>query len=136
RRKRILQVLECLHGLAAEVARHFARGIDAELPRDIDRAPRTCRLDHVRVAWRLGNGRRVDEARRHGGPPVVDCLLSLTGRRIASAPRLSAATLPPPQGTRPGRSGRTTISRLGRFPASTTAHACTLVRLVRPHGAI
>ena len=71
RRERILQILERLHGLATEVGRHLPCRIDAELPRDVDHAAGARDLDHMRVSGRLGNRRRIDEARRHEVPPEL-----------------------------------------------------------------
>src|SRR5205807_7664872 len=85
-RERVLQVLERLHRLAAEVLGQFALDREAELPGDVDRPAGLRDLDHMRVARRLGNGRRIDETRRHEILPLSVCSAagSLTAERRQS----------------------------------------------------
>src|SRR5262245_65423321 len=64
--ERRLQVPKRLLGLRLEPVCHFAAGVETELARDIDDSRWPGDLDHVGIAGRLGDGRRIDEARvRH-----------------------------------------------------------------------
>jgi len=63
--QRVLDVLQGLHHLAAEILRHFAVDRKAELSRDVDDARRPRDLDHEGVTRRLCDRRRIDEARCH-----------------------------------------------------------------------
>jgi hypothetical protein len=68
------EILERLHGLAAEVARHLAGRIDAQLPGNVDDAAGPGRFHHMSIAARWVNVRRIDEARvGHLEPPFDVC---------------------------------------------------------------
>src|SRR4029077_7678750 len=65
RGKCVFQVLERLGRLSSEVARRageLAGGITPGLTGDVDSATGAGHLDYMGVAWRLGYGRRIDEA--------------------------------------------------------------------------
>ena len=61
RGQRVLQVLECLHRLQAEIAAELAVTVDPELPGDVDEPRRRRGLDHMGVAGRLLQRLGIDE---------------------------------------------------------------------------
>jgi len=72
RGQRGFEILERLHRLAAEVGRHLAGRIGAQLPCDIDDAARAGCLDHVGVAARRVDVGWIDIARAgHREPPLT-----------------------------------------------------------------
>src|SRR5262249_2769273 len=62
RRKRVFQILVCLHRLLPDVAAELALAVEAELSGNIDNPCRGGDLDHVGVAGRVCQRLRIDES--------------------------------------------------------------------------